>query len=153
MRMLSLGELIDFFESIGSSCLNNSDMPVWDLNPPEILDDEFYEEPMPEMMDEPEDLVEDPEPDYDGSDLAPEEYLMDPDDLYEYINEEDINDYKTSERKITDEKEILELLNQLKQEHPDEKEILELLNQLEQEHPDEKEILELLDYEYLIKNT
>ncbi|MCG2828542.1 hypothetical protein, partial [Methanothermobacter sp. K4] len=145
MRMLNLGELIDFFESIGAPCLDNSEMPVWDLNEPEtsddecyVEDDESYEEPMPRMMDEPDDVM-DPEPDYDESDLAPEEYLMDPEYMDEYIDEEYEFYEEYIKRKKNPDEEILELLNQLEQDQPDEKEILELLNQLEQDQPDEKE--------------
>ena len=127
MRMLSLGELIEFFESIDSPYLDDSEMPIWDLwdlwdlNEPKIIDD--FEEAVQQLADEPE-CLGDPEIDYDFEDTVPPEYL--PEMYSEYKEKDDV---------------------QFPIEEEDEKEILELLNLLEHERPDEKEILELLDAE------
>ena len=145
--MLSLGELIEFFEIIESPCLEDSDMLIWDLNEPEIIDD--FEGPLPEeMLEEPEYLEDFEYPDTDYPE-DPEIYYEDI--PYEYLSETYSEYYEMDKIPFPVEedyeKEILELLNLLEQERPDEKEILELLNLLEQERPDEKEILELLDSE------
>lgn len=133
MRMLSLGELIEFFEIIESPCLEDSDMLIWDLNEPEIIDD--FEGPLPgETLEEPEYLEDLEDFEYPDTD-----YLEDLEIYYE-----DILDEYMSET-YPEYEEMDEIPFPVEQDY--EKEILELLNLLEQERPDEKEILKLLDAE------